>query len=164
MLRALGRVADALVFVAALIGAAALVSVMGVILVNVTGRAFGRPLYGTQDIVQMSALIAVFGGMAFAERRGGHIAVDLLESTFPPAMNRALLAVGRLAGAAVFTIIGWRLWESSKLDVMMNRSTNLLELPFATFKYVVVALCALTTIVFLISALEGLAAERSDGA
>ena len=40
------------------------------ILYDVIGRALGSPLYGSQDLVTMTMIILVFGGMAICDRRG----------------------------------------------------------------------------------------------
>ena len=54
----------------AVAGSAALLVIVGVVLVDIVGRHFGAPLYRAQDIVQMAAVFVVFGGMGFALARG----------------------------------------------------------------------------------------------
>lgn len=144
---------DGLVTLSAVLGAVALVVVAAVVMINVVGRAFGQPLYGAQDIVQMAAIFVVFGGMAYTERRGGHISVDLLERRFPPGLNRWLTLFGRLLGALVFALIAWRMWEASKLSVMLNMSTNLLNLPRAHYQLALAGLSAVASIGLLVRAL-----------
>ena len=60
MLAALRKLADRLIGLSTSIGALALVFLMGVIMVDVVGRAFGSPLYGSHDIVTMFMVIVVF--------------------------------------------------------------------------------------------------------
>ena len=50
----LRKIADGLIGLSANIGAMALLFVMGVIIVDVIGRAFGSPLYGGHDITTMT--------------------------------------------------------------------------------------------------------------
>ena len=134
----LRKIADGLIGLSATIGAAGLVIEVGVILVDVIGRAFGRPLYGGHDIVTMIMVLLVFGAMARCDRIGGHIAVDLLERYYPPAMNRAIDIASAILGAAIFITLAWAVWESAKLSVMLNLSTNLLNLPKAWFQYALI--------------------------
>ena len=153
MLRLLQRAVDGLVTLSAVVGAVALVVVVLTVLVDVVGRYFGAPLYGAQDIVQMAALFVVFGGMAFCERRGGHIQVDLLERRLPPRVNRVLIVAGCLAGALVFALIARQMWEASKLARMLNMGTNILALPRAPFQYALVGLSGIASVGLLLKAL-----------
>ena len=84
------RWTDRLIGLSAFVGTAGLLFVVGVILVDVTGRNFGRPLYGAQDMVTMTMVLIVFGGMALCDRLDGHIVVDIFEGSFPEWLNRAI--------------------------------------------------------------------------
>lgn len=150
----LRKLADGLIGLSATIGAAGLVFVVGVILVDVVGRALGSPLYGSQDLMTSGFVIVVFGAMALCDRRGGHIAVDLLEPWYPPAVNRAIDVASALLGAVIFATLAWAVWESAKLSVMLNLSTNLLYLPKAWFQYALIAFAALTSLGMALRAAE----------
>jgi TRAP-type C4-dicarboxylate transport system permease small subunit len=142
----LQRAVDGLVTLSAVVGSVALLAIVATVLVDVVGRYFHAPLYGAQDIVQMASVFVVFGGMAFCERRGGHIQVDLLERAFSDRTNRVLLIVGCVTGAVVFALIAWRMWEASKLARMLNMATNILGLPRAPFQYAVIALSGVASV------------------
>lgn len=130
----LRKLADGLIGLSAALGTIGLLTELVVILVDVIGRAFGSPLYGSQDITTMAMVILVFGAMALCDRNGGHISVDLLEHRFPRGLNRAIDVVAALLGAVIFFGLAWAVNESAKLSVMLNLSTNLLELPKAWFQ------------------------------
>lgn len=153
MARLLHRAVDGLVTLSAVAGSVALVVIVATVIVDVVGRYFHAPFYGAQDIVQMAAVFVVFGGMAFCERRGGHIQVDLLERAFSDRTNRMLIAIGRLVGAFVFALIAWQMWEASKLARMLNMSTNILSLPRAPFQYAVALLSGVASLGLLARAL-----------
>jgi TRAP-type C4-dicarboxylate transport system permease small subunit len=87
-MRAVRQAADRLIALSAALGALGLLTEVAIILIDVVGRALGKPLFGSQDLITMTLVIVVFGGMAVCDRRGGHIAVDLLEPFFPPFVNR----------------------------------------------------------------------------
>ena len=53
-------------------------------------------------MVTMGMVVLVFGGMAMCDRDGGHIAVDLLEPRFSPAVNRFIDIISALLGAIIF--------------------------------------------------------------
>lgn len=141
-------------------GSVALIVIVLTVLADVVGRYFHAPLYGAQDIVQMASVFVVFGGMAFCERRGGHIRVDLFERRFPAGLNHVLLVAGSLAGAVVFALIAWQMWEASKLARMLNMATNILSLPRAPFQYAIAALSAVASLGLLVKAVT-LAGRRA---
>lgn len=161
MLNALRKTADGLIRLSAGIGALALIAEVGVILVDVIGRAFGHPMFGSQDLITMMMVMLVFGGMALCDRTGGHIAVDLFQKTYPPLMNRIIDIFSALLGAAIFAFIAWAVWESAKLSQMLNLSTNLLRLPKAWFQWGLCGFAALTSLGMCLRAVE-LSLSRRD--
>lgn len=143
MLPRLQKLADRLIGLSAIVGTLGLLFVVGVIVVDVVGRNFGSPLYGSQDMITMTMVLIVFGGMALCDRTGGHIVVDIFESAFSPAVNRAIDIFSALLGALIFILIAFTVFKSAQLSQLLNLSTNLLRLPTAWFQY---ALCALSMI------------------
>ncbi len=153
-MRRLRVVADRMISLSAVIGSLGLLFAVAVILIDVVGRALGKPLLGSQDLTTMAMVILVFGGMAACDRRGGHIAVDLLERRFPARMNRLIDIVAALLGAVIFAGIAYAVYESSKLSVMLNLSTNILNLPKVWFQSALVAFSLVTALGMLLRALE----------
>ena len=148
------KAADGLISLSAVFGSLGLIVEVLVILVDVIGRAFGHPLYGSQDLVTMTMVILVFGGMALCDRKGGHIAVDLFERYFPHAFNRLMDILGALLGAAIFLTLAWAVHDSAKISVMLNLSTNLLRLPKVWFQDALSILSVLTALGMLLRAVE----------
>lgn len=143
MLARLRKLADSLVSLSAVVGALGLILVVSVIVVDVIGRNFGKPLYGSQDLITMTMVLIVFGGMALCDRNDGHIVVDIFEKSFSPDLNRAIDIASALLGAVIFVLIAWTVFRSAQLSQLLNLSTNLLRLPTAWFQY---ALCALSAV------------------
>lgn len=146
--------ADRLISLSAILGSVALIIEVIVILIDVIGRALGKPLFGSQDLITMTMVILVFGGMALCDRKGGHIAVDLMERHYPRAFNRAIDIFSALLGAVIFGFIAWAVYDSSKLSQMLNLSTNLLRLPKAWFQWALCGFALVTALGMLIRALE----------
>ena len=150
----LRKLADRLIGLSAAIGSAALLCVVGVVLFDVVGRAFGNPLYGGQDITMMAMTVMIFAPMAQCDRLGGHIAVDLFERFFPAKLNYLIDIVVAIFGAAIFAALAWATWDSSQLSVMLNLSTNLLYLPKAWFQWAMVAFMLLAALGLALRAVE----------
>ncbi|MFT6676059.1 MAG: TRAP-type C4-dicarboxylate transport system permease small subunit [Sulfitobacter sp.] len=154
MLATLRISADRLIGLSANLGALGLSVEVVVILVDVVGRALGRPLLGSQDLITMAMVILVFGGMALCDRDGGHIAVDLIEPYLSPAVNRWINIFSAVLGAVTFVFIAWAIIESAKLSVMLNLSTNLLRLPKVWFQSALAGFAILTALGMLLRSVE----------
>ncbi|MEL7343281.1 MAG: TRAP transporter small permease [Pseudomonadota bacterium] len=146
--------ADGLIGLSATIASLALLFVMGVIVVDVIGRAFGSPLYGGHDLTTMTMIVIVFGAMALCDRKGGHIAVDLFERKFPDAMNHLIDIIVALLGVVIFVALAWATYDSSRISVMLNLNTNLLNLPKVWFQNAVSVFCIVTALGMALRALE----------
>ena len=104
--------------------------------------------------ITMVMVILVMGGMALCDRIGGHISVDIFERHYPALMNRIVDIASALLGAVIFAFICWAVWDSARISVMLNLSTNLLKLPKAEFQYALIALSAVTSLGLLLRAAE----------
>ena len=51
-------------------------------------------------------------GAAEAHRRGEHIAIDVVEGAFPPALRRVMTVVGHLAVIVFAVAMAWTGWET----------------------------------------------------
>jgi len=150
----LRQIADRLINLSAVIGSFALIAEVFIILVDVFGRGIGKPLFGSQDLITMTMIIVVFGGMAMCDRQGGHIGIDIFERYFPAAMNRAIDAVSALLGAIIFAVIAWTVYDSANLSLMLNLSTNLLYLPKAWFQWILCTFALVTAFGMALRAIE----------
>ena len=79
---------------------------------------------------------------------------DRFERYYPPTLNRLIDIVSAALGAVVFACLAWAVWESAKLSVMLNLSTNLLTLPKAWFQWALVAFALLTSAGMALRAVE----------
>ena len=145
---------DRLIGLSTALGIIGIFAEVGIILVDVIGRALGSPLFGSQDMITMIMVIVVFGGMALCDRLGGHIGVDLIEHKLSPGMNRAIDIFSALLGAVIFVMMAYAIWESAKLSQMLNLSTNLLRWPKAWFQWALCGFALLTAAGMLLRAIE----------
>lgn len=155
------RVADRLADLSVAIGGAALVAAGAIIVIDVVGRVFGAPLRGAQDLSQMALVLIVFGGMAFCDRTGGHVSVDLFETSFSARANLWFAAFANALGALIFVLIAVEIWESSKISRMLHLATNILKLPKAPFQYAVAAFCVITALGMLVRMADGIGRARA---
>lgn len=154
MLAVVRKLADGLIALSAAIGALGLLCEVVILLADVIGRAFGSPIYGSQDLITMTMVIVVFGAMALCDRQGGHISVDLFERSYPELMNRVIDILSALLGAVIFFGIAYAVNESAKISTMLNLSTNLLRLPKDLFQNGLSIFALLTSVGMALRAVE----------
>lgn len=162
MLARLWQLADRLISLSAFFGTVALCVEVVVIIIDVIGRYFGAPLTGARDISQMAMAVVVFGGMALCDRVGGHISVDVFESSLPSFVIKLGDIVAPLIGAVIFMLLAWTLWESAALSRMLKLATNIIYLPKAWFQYAAVVMCIVTAIAMLLRAAEAAFGGRHE--
>ncbi len=87
------------------------------VMANIVGRyVFDLPVEGTAEIVAASIVIIVFLQAGYAIRSRSMLKADFLVTHLPDKVQRALLAVGYLLGAAFFLMIITGGWEESILS------------------------------------------------
>ena len=84
------------------------------VLANIIGRGiFDFPIYGTAEMVAASIVIIVFLQVGYAIRSRSMLRADFLVVHLPPGIQRVLLAIGYLLGAAFFLMIITGGWDES---------------------------------------------------
>jgi TRAP-type C4-dicarboxylate transport system permease small subunit len=87
------------------------------VLGNIIGRTvFSAPIYGTAEMVAASIVIIVFLQVGYAIRSRSMLRADFLVIHLPDKVQRVLLAIGYLLGAAFFLMIITGGWEESVLS------------------------------------------------
>ena len=96
-----------------LLSMASILAMLVVTSVNVFGRYFlGAPLRGAEEMTGFLVVAAVMFGAAEAHRRGEHIAIDVVEGAFPPALRRLMTIVSHLAVIVFAVAMAWTGWET----------------------------------------------------
>ena len=84
------------------------------VLADIIGRGvFDAPVHGTAEMIAASIVIIVFLQVGYAIRSRSMLRADFLVEHLPPKVQRALLAVGYLLGAAFFLMIITGGWDES---------------------------------------------------
>lgn len=116
MYRTLDRLARGLAIVMAWLGGAALIGIVLVSVLSISGRAgqvLGLPvtqIRGDTEWVEFGTGFAVFAFLPWCTYVRGHAAVDLLQPLFGALLNRVLDLVADLVIFGVAALIAWRTW------------------------------------------------------
>lgn len=100
------------------------------ITVGVVGRAFGKPIIGDVELVQVMMVIVIAAGLAYAQSENAHISIGLVVDKFSPRAQSFVAWAGDLMTCGVCAIVGW-VYLGAGITGMsgFSRSTDMLEIP-----------------------------------
>lgn len=114
----------------ALIGGALLLVAVMVTTASVARGAFGRPILGDSEIVELALGVAVVFCMPLCEMKGAHVLVDFFTQRLPKRGIAGLDAVMRAVAALVVAVLAWRLAIGGYNMWDRERESMFLQLPF----------------------------------
>ena len=132
----------------ALMGGALLLIAVGVTTASVARGAFGRPILGDSEIVELALGVAIVFCMPLCEMKGAHVLVDFFTQKLPRRGIAGLDAVMRAVVALVVAVLAWRLAIGGYNMWDRERESMFLQLPFwwgyaaASIGMLVWSLCA----------------------
>ena len=112
-------------------GGALLFVLMGIIVVDVTGRyVFNSPLYGSLDLSITFLVLIVASSIAYGGRTGAHVTADIFKTLLGPRFERINGIFVKLFAAIVTAVWCWRLFVTGRTAARLGESTLLLNIPF----------------------------------
>lgn len=114
----------------ALLGGALLLLAIGVTCASVLRGAFGRPILGDSEVVEISLGVAVALYLPWAEMRGSHVIVDVFTARLPARGVAWLDAAMRAAVALVATVLAVKIADGAYGQWDRERATMFLEIPY----------------------------------
>jgi TRAP-type C4-dicarboxylate transport system permease small subunit len=114
----------------ALLGGALLLVAVAVTCASVIRGAFGRPILGDSEIVEMCLGVAVALFLPWSEMRGSHVIVDVFTTRLPARGLAWLDAAMRAVVAMVATVLAVRIADGTLAQYERERATMFLEIPY----------------------------------
>ena len=125
-----------------IIGAVCLVGMMLLTCVDVVGRAFGHPIFGSVEIVGFMATLAVVMAMPYTHQVQGHIGVEILVRLFSEKTQTIIDICTGIVSLILFSIVTWRMTVYANTMKKSGEVSMNLELP-EHFVIYVTAFCLL---------------------
>ena len=113
----------------ALIGGIALLGAMLTMITTVVGAAFGKPLLGDSEIVELLGGVTVFTFLPYCHLRGSNVIVDFFTQRLPGRAQDWLDAAMNTVFAAVAVVLTWRLIEGGITAYERDKRSMFLQLP-----------------------------------
>jgi TRAP-type C4-dicarboxylate transport system permease small subunit len=135
-----------------IMGAACLVGMMLLTCVDVVGRAFGHPIFGSVEIVGFMATLAVVMAMPYTHQVQGHIGVEIIVRLFSEKTQTVIEICTGLISLILFAVVSWRMTVYANTMKASGEVSMNLELP----EYLVVYVTAVCLLIFTLIILQDL--------
>ncbi len=133
----ISRITDVVVTAVAGMAGLVLVLLMLMTTAGVIGRKLGIPINGVFDLTHFTVLIMTFFGLAYCGFRGSHVSIELLYQHLGRRARNVLNRAINLLGCGLFAVIAWQTFLQSYLVREINESSQLLEIPYFPFYWMV---------------------------
>lgn len=152
LLGAVDRLAHRIEKLTALISGAGIFALMLLGVVHVLGRKFfNLPIFGYIDVVEIMMSFLVFLGLAYTERLGGHIRMELFVSYLKGRWLSLFELVGVVLGLVLAGVLLVYSWDHAMRAYYLGDSSIDAELPLWPSKIVVPIALAMLFVRLLIS-------------
>ena len=135
-----------------LLGGAGVLLAMFLGTADVVGTQFlGRPLPGALELTEATMVLIVFGALAFAQFRRGHIRVELVYTHMPPRVRASMDAFTHLVALVFFGLLLWLAVDEAIFSWSIGEATQgLIRFPLYPARWILVAGTALMVIQLLL--------------
>ncbi len=132
------------------IGAWCLAGMMALTCVDVVGRFFRHPIFGSVELVGYMATLSVAMALPYTHQVKGHIGVEIVFRLLSPRIQALLDLITSILSLLFFTAVTWRMWiYAMSLHESGEVSMNL-EFP----EYVIVYIVSFCFLVFVLVILK----------
>jgi C4-dicarboxylate transporter, DctQ subunit len=132
-----------------IIGAACLVGMMLLTCVDVVGRAFSHPVFGSVEIVGYMAILSVVMAMPYTHQVQGHIGVEIIVRLFSEKTQTIIDICTGITSLILFAIVTWRMTDYANTMKESGEVSMNLELPEYAIIYVTAFCLLIFTLIIL---------------
>ena len=134
------------------LGALALTGMMLLTVVDVIGRFFKHPIFGSVELVGFMAVIVTAAALPYTYKKDGHVGVEILTRLLPTKTRIVIEIITRFLTLGLFCIITWQMFLYAEDIRKIGEVSMNLEFPIT---YVIFAL-AFGLLIFSLTILETL--------
>ena len=120
---------------------------MGITVLDVILRAFGRPIVGVFEVVAFFGAVAIGFSIPFTSWVRGHIYVDSLVMKLPRGARKGFHLFTRALGLGLFALAGWNLLRMGNDLLRSGEVSPTLHMPFYPVVYGIGVVCLVQSLV-----------------
>lgn len=133
-----------------LIGAVALTAMMMLTVVDVIGRFFKSPIFGSVELVGFMATIVVAAALPYTYKMDGHVGVEILVRLLPDKAQAWVDIFTRILSLFLFILITWQMFLYAE-DIQNTGEVSMnLQFPI----YYLVYLLSFALLIFTVTIVE----------
>jgi TRAP-type C4-dicarboxylate transport system permease small subunit len=133
-----------------LIGAVALTAMMMLTVVDVIGRFFKSPIFGSVELVGFLATIVVAAALPYTYKMDGHVGVEILVRLLPDKTQIWIDIFTRILSLVLFVLITWQMFLYAE-DIQHTGEVSMnLQFPI----YYIVYLLSFALLIFTVTIVE----------
>lgn len=133
-----------------LIGAVALTVMMMLTVVDVIGRFFKSPIFGSVELVGFLATIVVAAALPYTYKMDGHVGVEILVRLLPDKSQIWIDIITRILTLVLFILITWQMFLYAE-DIQHTGEVSMnLQFPI----YYIVYLLSFALLIFTVTIVE----------
>ncbi|MBN2122837.1 MAG: TRAP transporter small permease [Deltaproteobacteria bacterium] len=132
----------------------ALVAMMFLVNANVFLRPFGRPIWGTFEIVGFLGTIVISFALIQTTFSRGHMAVEIVISRMPRRARIILGLINRLICLLMLALVAWQSVEYGLKVVKSGQVSATLKMPFYPFLYGIAFAFGVAALIVLVDILK----------
>jgi len=134
-------------------------AVVGMVLLvcgNIVMRIFGRPIFGSYEIVSFLGVIIVALALPYCALNRGHIAVEIVHDKLPPRLQMIIDIFTKTLSLGFFVLVCWQSAVYATKLMLAGEITMTLKWSFYPFIYVISFSCLILCFVLLIDLIKAI--------
>ena len=135
-----------------MVGAVFLFAMALLTCVDVIGRLFKYPIFGSVELVSFMGVIAIACSLPFTHQAKGHIGVELFIRKLPSKTRHIIELCTELLSLALFTLIAWRMFIYARKTQESGELSMNLQLP----EYAIIFLLACGFVIFALTIINSI--------
>ncbi|WP_240989204.1 TRAP transporter small permease [Salipiger mangrovisoli] len=139
----------------AVVGGVALLALVVLIFIGVVLRyAFGLPILGSNEIIQLAAVALVMSALPYCTQLNGHVSVDVFDRLLGRFGRMAGDVIARLLSGFALGVLSHRAYYKALDAAEFGDTTNMLGLPLWPFYGILALGCGFCVLVFALQILK----------
>lgn len=135
-----------------MVGALCLFGMVALTCVDVVGRYFKHPLFGSVELVTFLGVLAVAMALPFTHESKGHIGVELFVRRLPRKSRGVIDLVTGILSLGLFALVTWRMLVYAIKMMRSGEVSMNLELP----EYAIIFVVACCFVVFTMTIVQSI--------
>lgn len=120
--------------------------------VDVIGRLFKYPIFGTVELVSFMGALAIACSLPYTHQEDGHIGVELFTRKLPSKARHIVELCTELVSLAIFILVSWRLIHFS----ISSKASGVLSMNLQLPEYVIIFLLACGFVIFTLTIINSI--------